>query len=138
MLLVAAFSLSPKLASACSCLPLGDDFFETVNEHNERVETGRYPQSQALTIVTAEVKRHLKLRSGPEPTEMVLSVIGVSQGAVPSREIIVEGDNGVQCRPYVTTFPVGKTFLFALNRNEDGYYLSVCGQYSLKLDSPPG
>lgn len=125
-------------SKACSCMPLGETFFETVQLHNQGISSGNFPSSMALTIVVAEVKEYKQLRPGPHPTEMILSVSDVLQGKVTTKEIMVEGDNGMQCRPYVTRFPIGKKFVFAVNElsNTSHYYISVCGEYSLNTTTP--
>ncbi len=121
-------------AQACGCAPLGSDFFETVQRHNQEVASGRYPPQLALTVVTAEVKRYEQLRRGPYPTEMVLQVTDVLQGSLSSREILVEGDNGMQCRPYVTNFPIGQRFAFALEQVGGKFSIGICGRYSKPLN----
>jgi hypothetical protein len=120
---------------ACDCSALGKDFFETVYLHNKAVQSGEWSADAALTIVSAQVKEYKQLRSGPYPTEMVLEVSSVVQGELTTREIIVEGDDGAQCRPYVTNFPIGQSYIFALNQYEGTYYISICGNYSKEVSS---
>ncbi len=120
---------------ACSCANLGENFFETVSLHNIKVQSGEYPKSLELTVVSAEVDKYLQLRSGPEPTEMLLNISGVVQGSLDENTLIVQGDNGFSCMPYVTAFPIGKKFLFALNKYENKFYISSCGYYSTEIQS---
>lgn len=120
-------------ASACMCAPLGKSFFETVFLHNQKVQSGEWPAQEELTLLTALVKDYKQLRPGPYPTEMVLEVSDVIQGTLEKSELVVEGDNGMQCRPYVTEFQIGKKFIFAINKDKDGHYISACGVYSKEV-----
>lgn len=132
-LLVTFYSSS---ANACSCRTLGEDFFETVFLHNQKIEMGEWPRTMALSIVTAEVKDYLQLRPGPEPTEMILDVADIIQGSVLSKQLVVQGDDGASCMPYVTQFAKGKKFVFALNQYQGQYYISSCGFYSKEMSRP--
>lgn len=122
-------------AVACTCIPLGDDFFETVHLHNEKIRSGEWSDELVLTVVTAKVKEHKQVEE-PFPTEMVLEVTGVIQGEVEQKSLTVEGDNGALCRPYVMSFPVGKHFIFALNQEGGTHYISICGQYAKEISVP--
>ena len=70
---------------------------------------------------------------------MSVEVDGVLQGRLTSAKLRVEGDDGHLCRPYVSRFPVGTRWVFALNRLRDDsqdYYVSVCGFYAQKVEKP--
>jgi hypothetical protein len=72
---------------------------------------------------------------------MVIAVDKVLQGdGFISSSIVVEGDNGIQCRPYVTKYPIGSTQIFAISRTEMGggigYAISACGEYALQTTTP--
>jgi hypothetical protein len=85
-------------------------------------------------IVTAKVLSYDK-------NSMHLQVLRTLKGSAAS-SIRVFGDNGAQCRPYVTTFPIGTTWVFAVSGQrapEAGeaaphYQISICGRYYLGLD----
>jgi hypothetical protein len=136
----AIFALSASQESkACSCTSLGDDFFTTVSLHNQHVADGDWPQSAELTIITGEVVGHLSLRPGPTATEMVVAVTHVIQGEEVGDYMIIEGDNGIQCRPYVSNFPIGEKFILAVNpidSDQSDAYISVCGVYSQSIAAP--
>lgn len=135
--IVAVFTaVNSGAAHACSCMPFGSSFFETVFLHNQKVAKGEWPSTMALSIVTAEVKDYLSLRNGPQPTEMILNVRDVVQGTVTAKEIIVQGDDGKSCMPYVTQFAKNKKYIFALNQNGNDYYISACGFYSKEVAQP--
>lgn len=84
-------------------------------------------------VIVGEVKKY---EPGERAGYMVLDVKKVLKGNEVRTEINVWGDDGKSCRPYVSNFPVGTTWVFALKEEketEDDYYLSVCGQYWLRL-----
>ena len=131
-----------RSAYACSCMPtnLREDFFGTVYLHNQAIREGKYPSSLALTIVVAKAKEYTQYRQlnyehaefGRQlPEAMILTVSEVIQGELNQSELLVIGDNGISCTPYVTRFPIGKSFIFALLKNEDGTYIlgSSCRKY---------
>ena len=131
-------------AYASLCVPSStiDDFFGTVFLHNKAVQEGEYPEDAALTIVMAEVKEYTQyqqLKFGHEfPEAMILTVSGIIQGEVNQSELFVLGSDGFSTTPYVTRFPIGESFIFALYQGGDGtYYLgSVCSKYFQKVSRP--
>jgi hypothetical protein len=50
----------------------------------------------------------------------------------------VWGDNGILCRPYVTSFPLGSEWVFAVRSNPEtadgGYVISACGEYAVRVE----
>jgi hypothetical protein len=58
-----------------------------------------------------------------------------------SRQVIrIWGDNGAQCRPYISKFPVGTQWLLALSpvrenreRSQPDYAISSCGEFALAV-----
>jgi hypothetical protein len=119
-------------AHACYCHAVGKTFFETVSLDQKITNILQPPEP--LTIVTAEVKQYVTQPPSEKPTEMVIEVTDVLQGKVTSSQLTVQGDDGGSCMPYVTRFPIGKRYLFALNTDKHGYYLSVCGVYYMELN----
>ena len=104
--------LAPGVALACSCMWSGPF---------TKVALG------ADLVVLAEVRSYY--RHG-----MDVTVIEILKGGEDRREIRVWGDSGALCRPYVTAFPRGTRWIFALKR-EPGtrdYIISVCGEYWLE------
>ena len=104
--------LAPGVALACSCMWSGP--FTKVALGTE-------------LVVLAEVRSYYR-------HSMDVAIIEVLKGGEDRREIRVWGDSGALCRPYVTAFPRGTRWIFALKR-EPGtrdYIISVCGEYWLE------
>jgi hypothetical protein len=63
------------------------------------------------------------------------------QGAAPAAKIRIWGDNGAQCRPYVSGFPVRTEWIFAISKltGEEGrrgdYFIHGCGDYWAKVEN---
>ena len=135
-MLGAALLVTPALpngAAACSCLWGGP--FSKVALHKE-------------VIVLGEVVSYYK-------NSMDVQVIEVIKGKEKRGTIRIWGDNGALCRPYVSLFPIGTTWLLALSAlptktvgeqlklgSEEGfisspdnkeYDISVCGEFWLKV-----
>lgn len=99
-------------------------------------------------VVQARVLRHTDLRTHNDglpayPTTMELEVVRVFKGRETSQIIRVFGDRGADCLEYVSHFPVGSTWFFALHNAEnsrfDGrgaaansYSISSCGTYAVR------
>lgn len=72
---------------------------------------------------------------------MIVKITEVYSGNIKRKNIRVWGDNGMLCRPYVTTFPIGSEWVFALNgqgskpkyNSDNRYAISVCGAYWLRV-----
>ncbi len=123
----------PNGAAACSCLWGGP--FSKVALHKE-------------VIILGEVVSYYK-------NSMDVQVIEVIKGTEDRKTIRMWGDNGALCRPYVTHFPIGTTWLLAISAlptktvgeqlksgSEEGfisspgnkeYAISVCGDFWLKV-----
>jgi len=105
--------LAPGVALACSCMWSGP--FTKVALGTE-------------LVVLAEVRSYYR-------HSMDVTVIEILKGGEDRREIRVWGDSGALCRPYVTAFPRGTRWIFALKR-EPGtrdYIISVCGEFWLEV-----
>lgn len=105
--------LAPGVALACSCMWSGP--FTKVALGTE-------------LVVLGEVRSYYR-------HSMDVAIIEVLKGGEDRREIRVWGDSGALCRPYVTAFPRGTRWIFALKR-EPGtrdYIISVCGEYWLEV-----
>ena len=140
LLIVPALGFSAP-AWACSCLPFGDDFFETVYLHNSKVKSGEWAESSALTIVVAEVSEQLTPRQGQQnfgSEFMRVNVIGSLQGNSAAKELTIKGGDGASCEMPVSSFIVGKKYVLALNQNEQAqYFMSLCGNYFKEMASGP-
>jgi hypothetical protein len=131
-----ALSILAGASYACSCAPIASEFFATVAAHN-----AKYPGQ--LTVVIGRVMNHYNGSIDPHsehPTAMTIAVTHVLQGDVSAPTIVVNGDNGFMCRPYVTNFAIGGTFAFAVLKEPSlpgEYYLSICGAYTREIIAPP-
>ena len=107
--------LAPGVALACSCMWSGP--FTKVALGTD-------------LVVLGEVRSYYR-------HSMDVAVIEVLKGGEDRREIRVWGDSGALCRPYVTAFPRGTRWIFALKRLGEptarDYAISVCGEYWLEV-----
>jgi hypothetical protein len=71
------------------------------------------------------------------PLTMLFEVTEIFKGTVKSRTLFVQGDNGMQCRRYVTQFPVGTEWILALTPDMDTkkgeLAISGCGEFGLAV-----
>lgn len=71
------------------------------------------------------------------PVAMTVEVKEVYKGATKLGKVIVWGDNGIQCRPYVTQFPLGTEWVLALSKDfwtkRGEVAISSCGEYWLQV-----
>jgi hypothetical protein len=105
---------APVVALACSCTWGGP--FTNVALRSD-------------LIVLAEVRSYHR-------HSMDVTIVEVLKGSETRRTIRVWGDNGALCRPYVTAFPRGSRWIFALRalREPDArdYVISICGDFWLE------
>jgi len=118
----------PGTASACSCM-WGGPF--------TKVALG------TELIVLGEVTSHYK-------NSMDVNVLEVFKGIQESKTIRVWGDTGALCRPYVSHFPIGTTWLLAVQKTTgehppsfwerlfpsprtSDYAISICGDFWLQV-----
>jgi hypothetical protein len=120
-------------ALACSCAPLGGSFLKVA------------PASEL--VIRGRVAGHTG--EGATETEMEVEVLETLAGETSKSMVRISGDPGNQCRPYVSAFPVGTEWVFALapaikdaagaraylmNEPDKGdYALSNCGAFWLKV-----
>jgi hypothetical protein len=68
---------------------------------------------------------------------MLFEVTEIFKGTVKSRKLFVQGDNGMQCRGYITQFPVGTEWILALAPDRDTkkgeLAISSCGECGLAV-----
>ncbi len=92
----------------------------------------------APVVVRAIVVEHKALDRGYRPnlaTHMELRVLDVLKGVVPGDRILVAGDVGNLCRPYVSGFAKGTEWYFvlaplaALRDGIPEFAISVCGTH---------
>jgi hypothetical protein len=77
------------------------------------------------------------------PLSMQAEIVDIYKGKETRQQIIVWGDNGAQCRPYLSQFKENNYYVIAfdsisskntLSRVKE-YYISDCGTYWLTVDS---
>jgi hypothetical protein len=104
----------------------------TVKEYRF-VHVSAKPEKQSDTILTPHLPGPNPLDE-PLPDAMVLEVQEVLKGrsALLKTALLVFGDNGYLCRPYVTMFPVGTRWAFVLHEEDQETCISVCGEFWLK------
>ena len=69
---------------------------------------------------------------------MEVEVHETFKGDASAARIRIWGDTGALCRPYVTKFPVGTEWVFAVGTNPDraegAYAINGCGEYAVKVE----
>ncbi|MBB4805968.1 hypothetical protein HNP38_001240 [Chryseobacterium defluvii] len=124
-----------QLSYACDCDSQGS--FLTVASKTEFVSL-------------VKIKKYLtfkKIYTEKIPTSMEVEIIQIFKGKETRKKIIVWGDNGNLCRPYLSKFRVNKHYVIAFysgikgsddfghkgEKNND-YFISSCGEYWLDAD----
>jgi len=81
-------------------------------------------------IVLAEVRSYYR-------HSMDVTIVEVLKGTETRRVIRVWGDDGALCRSYVSAFPRGTRWIFALKRLREpaaqDYVISICGDFWLEV-----
>ncbi|HLP11651.1 MAG TPA: hypothetical protein VK177_06920 [Flavobacteriales bacterium] len=95
---------------------------------------------EAPVVVKAKVLGFFKKNSPPADKDvdidvkMEVEIMNVFKGKETRKKIMIWGDNGMQCRPYVSAFKKDAVYYIAMNKmNDVDYYISVCGEYYLKV-----
>lgn len=120
-------------AFACSCVPEVNPFLKVA------------PKS--VLVIRGRVLRHTG--GGETPREMDVEVLENFVDEAPKKVITVSGDDGGQCRPYVSRFPVGTEWVLALEHaikdaeearhyfmsepDKGDFAISNCGAYWLAV-----
>lgn len=80
------------------------------------------------------------------PMSMEVEIVEIYKGKEEKRKVVVWGDNGALCRPYLSEFKLGKYYVIAFHRasNElhhekveetsSDYAISNCGEYWMKAN----
>ncbi len=114
-------------AYACSCAPSKSSFVQ-LTQRSELVMRGK---------VVEYYWNKGDTEHKTTPLAMMVEVKEVYKGATKLSKITVWGDNGAQCRPYVTQFPIGTEWVLALSKDnetkEGELAISVCGKYWLQV-----
>jgi hypothetical protein len=94
---------------------------------------------KAEVVVMVRVTKYKSIKKGMAAA-MVASVLRTYKGKVTKSIITIWGDDGIQCRPYVSEFALGKEYIIALNSTTEGsakaanYFVSICGAHWLTID----
>jgi hypothetical protein len=119
-----AWLVPVKDAIACDCAWMGP--FLTVGPRSSLVVRGRVIGYYG--------------KGKESPPAMDLEVLEAFCGENPKSPLRVWGDNGMLCRPYVTLFPVGTEWIFALDGPgskpdmSSGHAISICGEFWLRVE----
>jgi hypothetical protein len=106
------------------------------------------PKTELVALV--KITKYLTFKDIYEertPMSMEAEIIEIYKGTETRKTIIVWGDNGILCRPYLSRFDEGKYYVIAFYKGEDGlkghvhknekttdYFISVCGDYWLNVE----
>ena len=134
-MLTLSLLLAGRPVFACDCRSQGE--FLTVA-----------PKSEFVALV--RVTRYLSFKSiynQQTPMSMEVEVVDVYKGAETRKKLIIWGDIGNLCRPYLSQFDTSKHYVIAFYKASDGskghvhkderptdYAISSCGDYWLKAD----
>jgi hypothetical protein len=94
---------------------------------------------KAEVVVLVRVIKYKSIKNQPDAA-MSADVIKTYKGKDIKSTITIWGDSGMECRPYVSAFALGKEYIIALNRTDEGseklanYSVSVCGAYWLTIN----
>lgn len=102
---------------------------------------------KADLVVLVKINKYLTFKEftdGKVPMSMEIEIIESLKGKSQNKKIVVWGDNGILCRPYLSTFDEGEYYFLALFNASDGiwhkeekktdYFVSICGEYWMKAD----
>jgi hypothetical protein len=133
-ILLIVFGFSCVHSKACSCLPIGNSFCQTIN-------------ADTSVVSVVMVKKLASYHYG-----MQVKHLATLSGQTPADTILVWGDNGILCRKPTGNYSVGDTLILALQRCDmagntlinpqypaglelaTDYQLSVCGVYCLTVN----
>ena len=120
-LLVALLLCSPN-AAACVCAPGERPFL--------------YAAATSRFVVLASVVCHRRRWPWGKYRYMDLKIEAVLRGPADLKSLVVTGDNGYECRHYVTKFPVGTRWVFAVSQYGSATDLAVsrCSESALYYD----
>lgn len=121
------FLVQAPSAWACTCSG-NPDFYEVARH--------------APVLVRAVVLEHKSIAVGYRPnlvTHIEVRVLDVLAGVVPNDRILIAGDVGNLCRPYVSGFAVGTEWFFvlspraALHGDVPEFAISICGTHWMRV-----
>lgn len=105
------------------------------------------PNSSLVTLV--KINKYLTFKEIYDekiPMSMEVEIIETLKGKSKSKKVIVWGDSGSLCRPYLSEFKEGEYYFLALYPGEENYghkeeknshySISICGEFWLHADVP--
>ena len=114
--LVCVLMVFPADLLACTCVPAGPFLSVSARE---------------TLIVRGTVARYVG-------HGMDVDVRETLKGQPGAATVRIWGDTGLLCRPYVSQFPIGTEWVFAVRpsveRGESGYAISACGEYAMRVE----
>jgi len=110
---------APITTIACSCDWLGD-FFEATKKSNPDL------------IVKAKIISKITDDDGFQ-MKMKVEIVKTLKGQSSTNTISIWGDQGADCRPYISGFEIGDVYYFAIHEYENEYELINCGEHFLKV-----
>lgn len=114
---------------ACSCETNGN--FKKVSKHSN-------------LVALVKINKYLTFDSSYNrsiPMSMEVEIVEILKGKSESKRVVVWGDNGMLCRPYVSNFIEGEYYFMALDSGDEfnygghkeekisDYSISICGEY---------
>jgi hypothetical protein len=84
-------------------------------------------------VVKGEVVKKIQNQTGFSE-KMEVEIIEIFKGIESKKTIVIWGDYGAACRPYISYFEVGCVYYFALLKYDDDYEQLNCGELYLKVD----
>ena len=123
-------------AMACSCECAGDCSFSAISDNSDFVALVRVISYDDYLDV--EIPGH----NEKIPYSMTVEIIKKYKGAESRKIIKIWGDNGAECRPYISNFNIGAYYLIAPNplgdkleeENTTDYDFFSCNTDYLKVD----
>ncbi len=129
--------LAPS-AHSCSCGSDGSSLIQLAKK-SELVIRGKVLEYNWYQYDLQGQRYKNKQEPKGRPLSMTVEVQEVYKGKITSRQVVVWGDNGMICRPYVTQFPIGTEWVFALSPDswtkKGEIAISVCGEYALQVQN---
>jgi hypothetical protein len=101
---------------------------------------------RAALVSLVRVNRFLSyknINNENTPLSMEAELVDVFKGHEKRKLITVRGDNGILCRPYLSTFRINNYYVIALDSSgrtsvdekKGDYWISICGTYWLSVDT---
>jgi hypothetical protein len=122
-------SLYVQPVCACSCT--GNRSFVTAAKSSSLVVRGK------VLTYWSQGKPAKATPDQLPPRTMLFEVTEIFKGTVKSRKLFVQGSDGLQCRHYVTQFPVGTEWILALapdgGTKKGELAISGCGEFGLAV-----